>query len=195
MNYQNLAKDLKELLPPDFADANIQILERYLDVDHPFLQVIPSKDEYKIYTLDLANFETNHPYDSYSNQLFEIVKGILSGSLDPGKYLSQEEQWEQTKEEMLSSSLKFRYQMLNRLEMDCHYYLDAGQRQSKVLWAGNVEQQVELMYAIWNSFPENQKPEWLPKAEIEQLHTQMNSASIKLDSNEITQSKLSNPTL
>ena len=33
----------------------------------------------------------------------------------------------------------FRYQLLDRLRMDCDYYLGYGNRNPRYLWAGSVE--------------------------------------------------------
>lgn len=62
--------------------------------------------------------------------------------------------------------LKFRYMMLSRMIMDCRYYLDNGNRNPKNLWACDEHRQIENMKAIWNSFQENEKPEWATWEEI-----------------------------
>ena len=50
--------------------------------------------------------------------------------------------------------------------MDCDYYLGHGGRNSKQLWANSEIEQIEAMKYIWNSFSENEKPEWLTWEEI-----------------------------
>ena len=60
----------------------------------------------------------------------------------------------------------FRYQLLDRLRTDCNYYLGFGNRNSRFLWAGNAAMQIAYMTAIWNSFPQDQKPEWLDLTQI-----------------------------
>ena len=42
-----------------------------------------------------------------------------------------------TKEEVLQYDKKFRYMLLSRLQADCEYYLNYGNRNTKRLWAGN----------------------------------------------------------
>lgn len=66
---------------------------------------------------------------------------------------------------LLSGSGEFRYMMLDRLRSDCDYVLAHGGAE-KHLWAGNVEGQVRAMEALWDSFPEDGKPEWLSREEI-----------------------------
>lgn len=55
----------------------------------------------------------------------------------------------------------FRYQLLDRLRLDCKYYLGHGNRNAKNLWAGNEEKQIEAMKTLWHSFTEENKPEWI----------------------------------
>ncbi|MFL0365215.1 MULTISPECIES: LPD11 domain-containing protein [Pseudobacillus] len=64
-------------------------------------------------------------------------------------------------ESILQSDKKFRYQMLSRLKSDCEYYLGYGGRGKKALWAEDEKEQIEIMKALWESFAESDKPEWL----------------------------------
>lgn len=68
--------------------------------------------------------------------------------------------------EILQKDASFRYQLLSRMEVDCLYYLGNGGRCDKYLWAGNVPEQIEYMKAIYNSFPEDEKPDWMTMGEI-----------------------------
>ena len=67
----------------------------------------------------------------------------------------------------------FRYQMLSRMEADCKYYLGNGGRHIKYLWAGNEKDQIACMKALWKSFPEDKKPEWLTFEQIQDFEKQM----------------------
>ena len=60
----------------------------------------------------------------------------------------------------------FRYQLLDRMRSDCKYFLGAGNRMEKYLWAGNVEDQILAMQILWRSFPVDKKPEWLTWEQI-----------------------------
>ena len=46
---------------------------------------------------------------------------------------------------VLHRDMVFRYQLLGRLQTDCEYYLNYGNRNIKRLWAGNVNLQIKLM--------------------------------------------------
>lgn len=71
-----------------------------------------------------------------------------------------------TIKEILQNDASFRYQLLDRMGQDCRYYLGNGGRCEKYLWAGNVPEQIEYMKAIYNNFPEDEKPEWMTMEEI-----------------------------
>ena len=68
---------------------------------------------------------------------------------------------------------RFNYMMLDRLKMDCEYYLGNGNRYNKHLWAGDEKKQVEEMKRLYNSFPEGEKPEWLTLEQILQYEKEM----------------------
>lgn len=61
---------------------------------------------------------------------------------------------------------KYRYQLLDRMRSDCDYALGNGRIYGNHFWAGNKENQIEIMKGIWNSFPEDRKPEWLTWEQI-----------------------------
>ena len=67
---------------------------------------------------------------------------------------------------VLHRDMVFRYQLLGRLQTDCEYYLNYGNRNIKRLWAGNVNLQIKLMVELYNSFKEDEKPQWLTRDEI-----------------------------
>lgn len=60
----------------------------------------------------------------------------------------------------------FRYMLLDRMRWDCCYFLGHGQFCCKFLWAGNVADQIGYMKALWESFPADEKPEWLTMEKI-----------------------------
>ncbi len=69
-------------------------------------------------------------------------------------------------DKVLQRDLVFRNQLLGRLQADCEYYLNYGNRNTERLWAHNVNLQIELMIELYNSFKEEEKPEWLTMDEI-----------------------------
>lgn len=75
--------------------------------------------------------------------------------------------------EVLQRDLRFRYQLLDRLQSDCEYYLNYGNRNVKRLWAGSEKRQIELMTELYKSFKEDEKPQWLSMDEIVAYGKQM----------------------
>lgn len=63
------------------------------------------------------------------------------------------------------------YRLLDRLRGDCEYYLGAGQRAEKHLWAGSVEKQIAKMRELYSQLTE--KPEWLTEHDINLYEQQM----------------------
>ena len=61
---------------------------------------------------------------------------------------------------------RFRYMMLSRMKSDCDYYIRIEAGSPYILWAGSEKAQIENMKTLWNSFPEEDKPEWLTWDEI-----------------------------
>lgn len=60
----------------------------------------------------------------------------------------------------------FRYQLLDRLREDCKYYIGHGMKSKKYLWSLDEKQQIKDMVSLYNSFSEDEKPEWISMDEI-----------------------------
>ncbi|MCR0365006.1 N-6 DNA methylase [[Clostridium] innocuum] len=63
------------------------------------------------------------------------------------------------------------YFLLSRLKADCEYFLGAGGRAEKHLWAGNVREQIAKMRELYDALPE--KPEWLTMEDIDRYAQRM----------------------
>ena len=63
------------------------------------------------------------------------------------------------------------YLILDRLRADCEYFLGAGNRAEKHLWAGSVYAQIVKMRELYDALP--QKPEWLTKEMIDDYAERM----------------------
>lgn len=66
---------------------------------------------------------------------------------------------------------KFDYMLLARLKQDCDYYLGAGARLKKNLWALDEKEQIAKMRELYNLVPD--KPEWLTLEQIDAYERQM----------------------
>lgn len=63
------------------------------------------------------------------------------------------------------------YQLLDRLRTDCEYFLGAGQRNEKHLWAGSTSAQIARMRELYDVLPE--KPDWLTQEAIDRYAERM----------------------
>ena len=63
------------------------------------------------------------------------------------------------------------YRLLGRLRAECEYFLGAGNRAEKHLWAGSVYAQIVKMRELYDALP--QKPEWLTKEMIDDYAERM----------------------
>lgn len=85
---------------------------------------------------------------------------------------------------------KFKYSLLDRLRMDCDYFLGNGNGYEGHLWAHNVEDQIAKMKELWNSFAEDQKPEWLTMEDIEDYEKRMREVKARKTQNKkVTESE------
>ena len=96
--------------------------------------------------------------------------GIVQRLVDEGRYLetpavSEPEQQDE------AQHFSDQYRLLDRLRADCEYFLGAGQRAEKYLWAGSVDAQIAKMRELYDELPE--KPEWLSVQEINEYARRM----------------------
>lgn len=63
------------------------------------------------------------------------------------------------------------YMLLDRLRMDCEYYLGYGGRCKHQLWAQDEQKQIDKMRELYNILPE--KPEWITMEDIDNYAEQM----------------------
>ena len=93
------------------------------------------------------------------------VQRRIAQLIADGSFLSEQEQ--QTPTQNHSTD----YQLLDRLRADCDYFLGAGQRSEKHLWAGSVHAQIAKMRELYEALPE--KPEWLTTEAIDNYAERM----------------------
>jgi len=66
--------------------------------------------------------------------------------------------------EIFENDDKHSYMMLSRLQQDNDYFLSSPEISEKVLWAGNVKDQIKEMEKLYKSLKD--KPEWLSDKDI-----------------------------
>jgi hypothetical protein len=82
---------------------------------------------------------------------------------------------------VLQNDETFRYQLLGRMQTDCNYFLGNGNRLDKFLWAGSVEEQIAYMKALYNSFPDDKKPEWISLEDINNYENEMTNDEVNIN--------------
>ena len=80
-------------------------------------------------------------------------------------------QFHQQEKEAQSQDHSATYQLLSRLKQDCDYYLGAGNRNNKHLWAETPQAQLEKMRELYDLLPE--KPEWLTEQDLDRYEKEM----------------------
>lgn len=105
---------------------------------------------------------------------FDIHSSDLAQNADPRHWVRKNVDDMLTTELTVGHDDKFRYQMLDRLRSDCKYYLGYGNRSANALWArGDEAGQILHMVALYQSFPDSKKPEWLTADDIESFAVRM----------------------
>ena len=69
---------------------------------------------------------------------------------------------------------KYDYMMLDRLRMDCDYFLGNGNGFLGHLYYKDVDKHIEEMKKIYESFSDNEKPQWISLEDIENYKEKMN---------------------
>jgi N12 class adenine-specific DNA methylase/adenine-specific DNA methylase len=97
--------------------------------------------------------------------------GGKGNSQDVAGFIERELLAEEPAAEVMPSGHGDEYRLLGRLKADCDYFLGAGGRAEKHLWAGNVREQIAKMRELYAALPE--KPEWLTSEDIDRYAQRM----------------------
>lgn len=97
--------------------------------------------------------------------------GGKGNSQDVAGFIERELLAEEPAAEAMPSGHGDKYRLLGRLKADCDYFLGAGGRAEKHLWAGNVREQIAKMRELYAALPE--KPKWLTPEDIDRYAQRM----------------------
>ena len=108
-----------------------------------------------------------------------VEEGLMDYRAHGGKGNSQDVadfiEFEYLVEEPVAETVPYNYEreyrLLSRMKRDCEYFLGAGGRAEKHLWAGNVREQIAKMRELYDALPE--KPEWLTQEDIDRYAQRM----------------------
>lgn len=135
---------------------NGKLILAYIGDDHFSMPVY--RDQYGKLWKDVELGDSEQPH------LYSVTGDGMDG--EPDQPIAQEFTIH-VRKEFVSRDKRFRYQMLDRLRSDCEYYLGYGHRNPGCLWAKSEEAQIEEMKKVWDSFSDDEKPEWLTWKQIE----------------------------
>lgn len=173
----------------DLDNKALDILTRFEVVGrYPTDEIISEEDS------DFALLHTSKYLSIIENEIMDdiVIKAEEKNETEEDMSLGDIKENKMTDtNKWLQYDEKFRYLLLRRLQQDCDYYLGNGSRHEKHLWAGNVDDQIKTMVALYNSFNEDKKPEWITLDEIEQYQDKMSDHKIEpLEKHEDLQSDL-----
>lgn len=80
---------------------------------------------------------------------------------------------------------QYNYMMLDRLRADCDYFIGNGNGFLGHLYYEDIDKHIEEMKNIYNSFSENEKPEWISLEDIDNYKEKMNKMLEKSEEKEI----------
>lgn len=81
--------------------------------------------------------------------------GGKGDSQDVADFIEFEYLVEEPVAETVPYNYEHEYRLLSRMKRDCEYFLGAGGRAEKHLWAGNVREQIAKMRELYDALPEN----------------------------------------
>lgn len=185
VNPENSAENSKFARIIDFFDS------LYVEKDVPQIETIYSDEDEQIWDEEQKDWVTNPDYeepyeecvghedeirtnnshfyaDYFDNDYYEIngyIENVIEGY---AQYLTKAIERERVVNDLLNThaDASFHYQMLSRMQSDCEYFLGNGNHYAGHLWGKNVSNHIYYMKALWNSFSQDGKPEWLTMEQI-----------------------------
>ena len=156
--FEEIIKDIKPLLSSEVKSIIYDCCEEAYNCGQ-------LDDQTVIYILeDLAESDLEFDKDQVEEYFYELLE------TKPFETEDLEEEFNP-----LNSNDDFKYQLLGRMKSDCEYFLGAGKRSEKHLWAPTVEEHISIMKKLYNSL--SQKPEWISIEDIENYEAKMKSSS------------------
>lgn len=105
--------------------------------------------------------------DYNQTQLASIIESTIKENLSNEKI-------EENKLQENNTDLEYKYMLLDRLKQDCEYFLGNGNGNAEhSLWAKDIDKQIEKMKEIYNSFSEEEKPDWITLEDINYYEKRM----------------------
>lgn len=126
----------------------------------------------------------------------EVLTGISDIDKMPKELLNrirnivEKDRYRKVKKEDKNDRKEFNYMLLDRLKQDCEYFLGNGNGNADTLWAKDIDEQIAKMKELYNSFTDDQKPEWITMEDIDNYEKKMKEYN-KEKKTEVTERDLS----
>lgn len=129
------------------------------DYEEPYEECVGHEDEIRSDAFYVDNFDKDY------YEINDYIENVIEGY---AQYLTKSIERERVVDDLLNThaDASFHYRMLSRMQSDCEYFLGNGNRYAGHLWGKNVSNHIYYMKALWNSFPQEGKPEWLSMEQI-----------------------------
>lgn len=109
----------------------------------------------------------------------EVLTGISDIDKMPKELLNrirnivEKDRYRKVKKEDKNDRKEFNYMLLDRLKQDCEYFLGNGNGNVDTLWAKDIDEQIAKMKELYNSFTDDEKPEWITIEDINNYEKKM----------------------
>lgn len=99
------------------------------------------------------------------------------------------------KQEVEEKDYSYDYSLLDRLRVDCNYVINHKvKRPGNILWGETIEHHIETMKELYNSFPDDKKPQWISIDDIDNFEKTMlsiaNEDLVQEQSHDVEQDKV-----
>ena len=127
--------------------------------------------------VDLVNYRVERYLDGQflERRQYDSLEALIQNELTDLTFDDlisvSEEELESISVVQENPAIRWNTGLLSRLKMDCDYFLGAGERAEKHLWAGSVEAQIAKMRELYDVLSE--KPEWLTEQDIDRYESRM----------------------
>ena len=125
---------------------------------------------YEVY----KNGKSNYTMDDIKKAVIERFPELDVYATAYNSILFYKPQKTENKLQENNTDLEYRYMLLDRLKQDCEYFLGNGNGNAEhSLWAKDIDEQIAKMKELYNSFTDDQKPEWITMEDIDNYEKKM----------------------
>lgn len=147
---------LTESEDKEYTNRNIRTaIKKVLDKDHNIFTDDSIYDVVEVLT-GISDI------DKMPKELLNRIKNIV-----------EKDRYRKVKKEDKNDRKEFNYMLLDRLRDDCEYFLNYGNGYEPNLWAGDIDSQISKMKKLYNSFADDEKPEWITIEDINNYEKKM----------------------